>query len=343
MDDLVSVIVPVYNVEKYLPRCLDSIYNQTYKSLEILLVDDGSTDRSGLLCDEYAKKDSRCHVIHQPNQGLWAARNAGQSASHGAFLLFPDGDDYFHYDMIRQMYEAISGVQKYDVAIVGCMITEHSDKNVSLPAYGDWREYSQEELIKAILSSNDYPHPNIWNKLFRKTSIGDIQSRPFQRAQDLDFVLRFFLKNGKAVGTRIPLYYWVKHAGQISRAQDARLSYSKNDTEICRSVLESLPRNNKYRAFLLDFMYRQMASWRMITLGTAGQEEARSVCSKLYSATAKEYWRNPVTPTMVKMVKMLSVRKPRIWALVIRYLNERQKEPFFMKEFKKRGWLKAAP
>lgn len=340
MDDLISVIVPVYNVEKYLPRCLNSIYNQTYKNLEVLLVDDGSTDRSGLLCDEYAKFDNRCRVIHQSNQGLWAARNAGQNASRGAFLYFPDGDDYFHYDMIRQMHIAISEEKNYDVAIVGCRVTEDQSENVSAPVVVDWLEYSQEDLLKVILSSNDYPHPNIWNKLFRKTSVGDLRSRPFQRAQDLDFVLRFFLKNGQAVGTKKQLYYWVKHEGQISRAQDAGLSYSKNDTEICRSVLETLPVDNKYRGLLLDFMYKQMANWRMNTLGKIGQEEARNACNKLYSATAKEYWRNPVTPVIVKLVKLLSIRKPEIWAFVLRYINGRQNEPFFMKAFKKRGWVK---
>jgi glycosyltransferase involved in cell wall biosynthesis len=343
MDDLISVIVPIYNIEKYLPKCLDSIYYQTYKNLDVLLVDDGSTDRSGLLCDEYAKKDSRCRVIHQSNQGLWAARNTGQNAAQGAFLFFPDGDDYFHYDMIRQMYAAISGGKNYDISIVGCKITEYLDESVSAPVNSDWEEYLQEDMVKTILSSNDYPYPNIWNKLFRKASVGDLRSRPYQRAQDLDFVLRFFLKNGKVVGTRQPLYFWVKHEGQISRAPDAWLSYCKIDTEICRSVLESLPGDNKYRGFLLDFMYRQMANWRMKTLGTIGQEEARGACNKLYSATAKEYWRNPVTPAIVKLIKFLSIRKPEIWAFVLRYLNGKQKEPFFMKALKKRGWVKITP
>ncbi len=102
-ESLISVIVPVYNVEAYLPRCLDSIANQTYRNLDIILVDDGSTGGSGMLCDEYAARDSRVRVIHQSNKGLWAARNAGQDAANGDFLFFPDADDYFHYDMIRLM------------------------------------------------------------------------------------------------------------------------------------------------------------------------------------------------------------------------------------------------
>ena len=152
MNDLISVIVPVYNIEKYLPKCLDSLFNQTYKNLDILLIDDGSTDHSGQICDEYARKDSRCRVIHQSKMGLWAARNAGQIASRGSFLYFPDGDDYFHYDLLRQMHEAISGGNNYDVAIVGSVITSSVDENVSAPVTGDWAEYSQEDLLKAIFS-----------------------------------------------------------------------------------------------------------------------------------------------------------------------------------------------
>ena len=99
--DLISIIVPVYNTEQFLPRCLACIERQTYRNLEIILVDDGSTDRSGAICDEFARKDPRARVIHQENQGLWAARNAGQRVAMGDFLIFPDSDDYFHADMLR--------------------------------------------------------------------------------------------------------------------------------------------------------------------------------------------------------------------------------------------------
>ena len=108
MEDLISVIVSVYNVEDYLPRCLKCITNQSYKNLEIILIDDGSTDGTGLLCDKFAEKDSRAKVIHQPNRGLWAARNVGQDVSTGDFLWFADGDDYFHKDILKLMHSAIT-------------------------------------------------------------------------------------------------------------------------------------------------------------------------------------------------------------------------------------------
>ena len=102
---LVSVIIPVYNVERYLKKCIDSILNQTYKNLEIILVDDGSTDCSSKICDEYAKNDTRILVIHKANGGQSEARNIGISESKGEYIFFVDSDDYIEYNAIETMLE----------------------------------------------------------------------------------------------------------------------------------------------------------------------------------------------------------------------------------------------
>ena len=94
MEELISVIVPVYNVEKYLNRCVESIMNQTYKNLQIILIDDGSNDRSGKICDEYAEKDKRIEVIHKENAGVSAARNKGLDKAKGEWITFVDADDW---------------------------------------------------------------------------------------------------------------------------------------------------------------------------------------------------------------------------------------------------------
>ena len=107
MEDLVSVVVAVYNIEAFLPKCLESLFFQTYRNIEIILIDDGSTDESGRICDDYASKDRRALVIHQENQGLWAVRNKGQKESKGKYLIFPDGDDYFHKDYIFMIIATI--------------------------------------------------------------------------------------------------------------------------------------------------------------------------------------------------------------------------------------------
>ena len=105
MDEKISVIVPVYNVEQYLERCVESIINQTYKNLEIILVDDGSTDNSGKLCDELAKKDNRIKVIHKENGGLSDARNRGIEEAAANIVGFIDSDDYIDKDMYEVLFE----------------------------------------------------------------------------------------------------------------------------------------------------------------------------------------------------------------------------------------------
>ena len=117
-DSLISIIVPVYNVESYLPYCLESISNQTYTHFEAILVDDGSTDTSGVICDDYCKKDTRFTVIHQENQWLSGARNTGLSAAKGDFFCFVDSDDYIHPRYLEVLYNALEQTG-CDVAMVG--------------------------------------------------------------------------------------------------------------------------------------------------------------------------------------------------------------------------------
>lgn len=119
----ISIIVPVYNVERYIERCVESICQQTYTNTEIILVDDGSTDSSGKICDEIAVKDPRIRVIHQQNSGLSAARNAGLAVAKGEYIAFVDSDDYIAQEMYSVMIE---NMEKYDLDIIGC--TSFRDK-----------------------------------------------------------------------------------------------------------------------------------------------------------------------------------------------------------------------
>lgn len=114
---MISVIIPIYNVEEYLEKCVNSVLNQTYSDLEIILVDDGSTDNSGKICDELKNKDNRIIVIHQENQGLSAARNAGIAKALGEYIAFVDSDDYIMEDMYETLYK---NLEKTDADISIC-------------------------------------------------------------------------------------------------------------------------------------------------------------------------------------------------------------------------------
>ena len=165
---LVSIIIPVYNVRPYLEECLDSVVNQTYKNIEIIVIDDGSNDGSGELCDEYHERDQRVQVIHQENKGLSAARNAGLDRMSGSLISFLDGDDAYHPEMIRLMVEII---QKYDGDIAVCNFKHcQTTKRMISPAiYTDCSEkkiiiYTSEKAQQALF----YKKISIvvWNKLF---------------------------------------------------------------------------------------------------------------------------------------------------------------------------------
>ena len=148
----VSVIVPIYNTEKYLNRCFDSILSSTYENLEVILVDDGSPDNSGKICDEYAAKDSRVRVIHKKNGGLSSARNAGLDVATGDYVTFVDSDDTIKIDAISRM---IAVAEKENAAIVKMKfknVTEEEETDASYPADNapSYEEISNSEYLKAI-------------------------------------------------------------------------------------------------------------------------------------------------------------------------------------------------
>lgn len=149
MEDLISVIIPVYNVEKYLDECIESITNQTYKNLEIVLVDDGSIDNSGKICDEYAKKDNRIKVIHKENKGVSSARNEGLKKSSGNWISFVDADDWLENDFcITLLNKAIE--TKADIALCGYNRIVNGNTEKINPSDKDLFFSSEEYLVKSL-------------------------------------------------------------------------------------------------------------------------------------------------------------------------------------------------
>lgn len=132
-EALISVIVPVYNVAEYLPPCIESIAAQTHRNLEIILVDDGSTDPSGRICDDYSRRDSRIVVVHQPNGGLSAARNAGLRVARGEFIGFVDGDDYIHPQMYGVLLSALTATDCAFSMVLGRKVPNNNGYAIFTP------------------------------------------------------------------------------------------------------------------------------------------------------------------------------------------------------------------
>ena len=165
MKDLISVIVPIYNVEKYIDKCLNSIVNQTYKNIEIILIDDGSTDTSVLKCNNWEKKDNRIKVIHKKNEGLAQARNTGISYATGNYITFIDSDDYIDSKMLEKLYNAIN---KTNSEISACKYVKiNKNKKVNLNYSAEIIEFTNKEAIIDLLKETNISN-YAWNKLFKK-------------------------------------------------------------------------------------------------------------------------------------------------------------------------------
>ena len=163
--DLISIIVPVYKVEKYLDKCVESIVNQTYKNLEIILVDDGSPDNCPKMCDDWAKKDKRIIVIHKENGGLSDARNAGMKIASGEYIAFVDSDDWIDNEYIQSMYEV---AKKYDSKFVACNIRLTDELGNSLKDEKNTGNVYQWSAHDTFKDHWEKFRATAWNKLYKK-------------------------------------------------------------------------------------------------------------------------------------------------------------------------------
>lgn len=168
-SELVSIIVPVYNVERFLKKCVESIINQTYRNLEIILVDDGSTDSSGELCDTWEAFDNRITVIHKLNGGLSDARNIGLSAANGKYCAFIDSDDFISSDTVERLHFAM---REYNCQIAVCnMVRIHEDETTEL----FYRPVEKLTILEGWQRFETLKQPSVCNKLFRSELLKDVQ------------------------------------------------------------------------------------------------------------------------------------------------------------------------
>ncbi len=222
-EPIVSIIVPVYKVERFLQKCLDSIINQTYKNLDIILVDDGSPDRCGIICDEYAAKDSRIQVIHKHNEGLVLARLSGYEISKGDYLLFVDSDDFITNDAVEIF---VKYALCYDVDMV---IAQHfiqmNDKcigDIRSARKGLYNKHEIEDFLKTVflfdhsIRKAGFPLYQ-WGKLIRKACIcGCIEKGYGVFAEDMVSVFCTLQNIHSMMMIDEPLYYYVSHEAQIT-------------------------------------------------------------------------------------------------------------------------------
>lgn len=219
IDGPLSVIVPVYKVEPYLDRCVDSIVNQTYTNLEIILVDDGSPDRCPQMCDEWAQRDSRLRVIHKENGGSSDARNVGIAAATGKYLAFVDSDDYIAANMYKTMIAALERTNS-DIACCGRYIVTAETKK-AMHCMDRETVFTNTEAIKEMLLGG-YIDESPCDKLYRRELFSGIVYPKGETNEDVVVTPRLFDRSSKIVYVGTPLYYYCQNPGSITKSSYSR-------------------------------------------------------------------------------------------------------------------------
>ena len=213
----ISVIVPVYKVEKYLQRCIESIINQTYKNLEIILIDDGSPDNCGIICDEYAKKDNRIKVIHKENGGLSDARNAGLDIATGEYIAFVDSDDYIALNMFETLHSLMIK-DNSDMALCEILCVDECGNSIeSMNAKSPIKDglYNQKEFFEKVSSYNGWHLIIACNKLYKKEIFQEIRFPKGRYCED-NYVIHYIIeKTNKVSCLDTPLYFYVQRNNSI--------------------------------------------------------------------------------------------------------------------------------
>ena len=253
---MVSIIFPVYNAERYIQNCLDSIKKQSYENFEVILINDGSLDHSGEICDQFALKDARFRVIHNQNAGVSKSRNTGLSIAQGEFIAFCDADDLYASDFLEKM---VCTIEEERADIVVCnyfagrkgAYTKQNKKDTNT-------ELVLENFMEQIFLNNEIGG-FVWNKMFRKTILTDLRfNENINICEDTLFVLDAAFKAKKIYYLAAPLYYYFIHAGSaVARIDNIIGSGNQSKyTQVYELVLERYPLSRRMRQYVECGIFR---------------------------------------------------------------------------------------
>lgn len=208
---MISIIVPVYNGERYLAECIDSVLGQTFADWELIIVDDGSTDGSGAIADRYCRHDDRIRVIHRVNGGMSVARNTGIESVSGEYVYFLDCDDILHPEALALLFDAIE-TNKADMAIAGAVLgSSYSPKRLGKVCF---RNMNPIEVVKDSLYQRGILHAP-WGKIYKKTILDKVRFTKGLCYEDLDFFYRYSLLCDKIAVSYEKLYFYRQHPSSI--------------------------------------------------------------------------------------------------------------------------------
>ena len=340
----ISVIIPVYKVEPYLRQCLDSVVTQMYHNLEIIIIDDGSPDSCGMICDEYAQRDGRIQVIHKENGGLCAARNDGINHSTGEWLTFVDSDDWIDPEYYGKMVDSLKD-DTVDIACSRGHVIEDPIKSVEMHAFEGPAVFEDSESRNYLFNKTLVPNTKdgfaisagtVWDKFFRrsfvcqKNLLFDMSSKAWE---DLWFSLQAFKKARKVTATAIIGYHYRMVPGSITKSFNSNRPQINYDF-ICKahSLLreqDSIVRNSlNARAIGLI-----MNSLRFCYFHPANDKSGKEITKEIKEMMSWPYYKEAIWSDnhqflrKKQIVFKYTLRLPWIWPLKLMYdVNEKMKK-----------------
>lgn len=278
----ISIIVPVYNSEKYLEECIKSILNQTFADFELILIDDGSDDSSGLICDKYAEKDKRIIVVHQENKGICGARNAGLDIARGKYIGFSDNDDYMHSQMYEYLYTAITGSNS-DIACCYCKLVYDDSYKDEKKIRFDYKEVDKKFMYKNLYSNsgNDYQYMAIWNKLIDRNLFNNIRFSD-EGNEDLFVNNILFNKASKIVFIESELYFWRQHMDSVSHRK-----FNERDLKVIETYLKNYEYLKKYSS--IEYADLCLNKWFKVLLNKRYSSEKTGFETRVKEETKKQF------------------------------------------------------
>lgn len=316
----ISIIVPVYKVEEYLPKCIDSILAQTFADFELILVDDGSPDNCGKICDEYADKDNRIVVIHKENGGVSSARNAGLDIAKGKYIGFIDSDDYIDPDMYETLYNNLVN-NNADISICGIFVCY---KNVIKNYYSNPISgvFSGIDAFKLALSGKGCAFAP-YNKLYKKEILDTIRFPALKIGEDLFIIGDIMLKAKKVIiCTDLPKYYYVQR--QDSAMQERGSPSIFHAIEACQYNIElirsSCPQVLPYGLYRLWRTYKDILD-RLSAASTEDRVKYKSNIEEIKKSMRshlREILTSPVSGYKTKCANLLIIISPYLYMKIMK-------------------------
>lgn len=292
---MISVIVPVYNCEENLERCVQSILNQSETHIELILVNDGSTDHSPEICNKYAKGDTRVRVIHQQNGGVSKARNAGIQAAEGEYIQFVDSDDYLEKDMCKRMKKVMEEHQS-DLVIAGFHHHYLGRDIIKCPRENLTSPVEIKTLGSLFLELYDQGFLNMpWNKLYKKEKIGEQFPENLSLGEDLMFNLSYLkqLKNTEKVSfISYPLYHYIQERGKVTLSSQKREDKLQIARHICQAT-EDFYHQNLNQSGGEEIIYSRMISEFLCDLAESVYD--KTMTYQIFQKVAAQYTNDSYT------------------------------------------------